>query len=559
MSLYAFVKSMEDFFHGRIDRKNILNHLKSFEDEFLAMEKENKYMDKHEKDIMEQAMDVLNNIYILLDDFETIPDSELKKQICDLTELQLSIGNKITSSEEQEINRLKNNFEHSYEKPGEKKSVLPAVFSSYGGSNIINFQFQTKPLGQLMPSGGNFNFHPAINFKKPPPEHYEDRKSDLQSSPLQGLLTVAKQYASLGTSLIEFSKVLENSFNEINSIKQNSIASEFEGNEKRFNGVLEEMLSKISGISNIITGREDDKDIKKYIVELEDLNGKFIELKKTIPRETDSTEEKSLAPETDDFMENIASFMTDNSTEEKSPAPETDDFMKNIASFMTDNSTEEKSPAPETDDFMENIASFMTDNSTEEKSPPFETDDFMENIASFAPDDSAVSDKEVIKEDVVSPLIELDMVEELIKNVIKSTSKEDFITENYITVKKTALMFLKDRIDSEEFKKILMEMKNTVIKARKEHEEAYLLESEWTVEVAAGDRLLMEGMNGYEKGLTLLEDNLYEKNEDKIKASIDMIYEANKKLVLNQCLVKYIEDILSQRNKISPLKNFLKI
>jgi len=151
------------------------------------------------------------------------------------------------------------------------------------------------------------------------------------------------------------------------------------------------------------------------------------------------------------------------------------------------------------------------------------------------------------------------MVEELIKNVAKSACKDDFITENYINIKKNALLFLTDRTEREKFEKMLMDIKHRVIKTRKEYEKSYLLENEWTVESAAGDRLLIEGMNDYEKGLTFLQDSLDEKNEEKIKAAIDMIYEANKKLVLNQCLVKYVENIISMRDKMSLLKRFLKV
>jgi len=170
-----------------------------------------------------------------------------------------------------------------------------------------------------------------------------------------------------------------------------------------------------------------------------------------------------------------------------------------------------------------------------------------------------VPDEEDNDDNAVSSPEETDMVEELINTVIASTPEEDFITESYITIKKTALMFLDGRVDRERFLTVVWEMKNKVIDAREKHEEAHLYEDEWTVEVAAGDRLLMEGMNGYEEALTFLADHAYEKNEETIKLGIDMVYEANKKLVLNQCLVNYVENVSSQSLPLSSLIQSLKI
>jgi hypothetical protein len=184
-----------------------------------------------------------------------------------------------------------------------------------------------------------------------------------------------------------------------------------------------------------------------------------------------------------------------------------------------------------------------------------ETDEFMSNFDFYAPDHSRKRDEENRDDNglpSVAEFVETDRVEELINNVIASTPEEEFITENYRNIKKTALMFLNGRVDQEEFLRVVREMKTMVIEARADHEEAPLLQSEWTVEVAAGDRLLMEGLNGYEEALTLLEESVYEKNEEMTKSGIDMVYEANKKLVLNQCLFHYVENIAFQIRSMPP-------
>ena len=345
MNMYEFLKSMEDFSAERIDKQPILNHLKNFKDEFITMAAENKYGEKYEKDIIEKSMDVINNIYILLEDDKLIPDDELKMHIDTLIKLHLSPCGTATDSEE-----------------------------------------------------------------------------------------------------------------------------------------------------------------------------------------TDASEKNSSEGERDDFMEDFSLFDSDDSSEGNSSECEADDFMKDFSLFDSDDSSEGNSSEGERDDFIKNFSLFASDVSSEKVSSEGETE-----------------------------TLELDMVEELIKNVAKSACKDDFITENYINIKKNALLFLTDRTEREKFEKMLMDVKHRVIKTRKEYEKSYLLENEWTVESAAGDRLLIEGMNDYEKGLTFLQDSLDEKNVEKIKAAIDMIYDANKKLVLNQCLVKYVENIISMRDKMSLLKRFLKV
>ena len=370
MNIYEFLKSMEDFSAERIDKQAILNHLKNFKDEFITMAAENKYGEKYEKDIIEKSMDVINNIYILLEDDKLIPDDELKMHIDTLIKLHLSPCGTATDSEE-----------------------------------------------------------------------------------------------------------------------------------------------------------------------------------------TDASEKISSEGERDDFMEDFSLFDSDDSSEGNSSEGERDDFMKDFSLFDSDDSSEGNSSEGERDDFMKDFSLFNSDNSSEGNSSEGERDDFIKNFSLFASD---VSSEKVSSEGETDTL-ELDMVEELIKNVAKFACKDDFITENYINIKKNALLFLTDRTDREKFEKMLMDIKHRVIKTRKEYEKSYLLENEWTVESAAGDRLLIEGMNDYEKGLTFLQDSLDEKNEEKIKAAIDMIYDANKKLVLNQCLVKYVENIISMRDKMSLLKRFLKV
>jgi len=179
-------------------------------------------------------------------------------------------------------------------------------------------------------------------------------------------------------------------------------------------------------------------------------------------------------------------------------------------------------------------------------------DGYIRNMNPYMPDEEDNDDN------AVSSPEETDMVEELINNVIASAREEDFITESYVAIKKTALMYLDGRVDRERFLAVVREMKNRVIDAREKHEEAHLYEDEWTVEVAAGDRLLMEGLNGYEDALAFLEAHACEKNEETIKLGIDMVYEANKKLVLNQCLVHYVENVSSQSLPLSSLLQSLK-
>ena len=310
-----------------------------------------------------------------------------------------------------------------------------------------------------------------------------------------------------------------------------TMAAENKYDEKYEKDIMEKSMDAINNIYILL---EDDKlipddELKMHIDTLIKLHLSPCGTA-TGSEETDASEKNSSEGERDDFMEDFSLFDSDDSSEGNSSECEADDFMKDFSLFASDDSSEGKSSEGEADDFMKDFSLFDSDVSSEKVSSEGETE-----------------------------TLELDMVEELIKNVAKSACKDDFITENYINIKKNALLFLTDRTEREKFEKMLMDIKHRVIKTRKEYEKSYLLENEWTVESAAGDRLLIEGMNDYEKGLTFLQDSLDEKNEEKIKAAIDMIYEANKKLVLNQCLVKYVENIISMRDKMSLLKRFLKV
>ncbi len=152
-------------------------------------------------------------------------------------------------------------------------------------------------------------------------------------------------------------------------------------------------------------------------------------------------------------------------------------------------------------------------------------------------------------EKIDSSLDKTDDVTELICMITEYTKDEDFITENYLFLEESLFEYMKDEIHEKDMRNILEKMKESVVKTKKEYEKTCIYPDEWTVEVAAGDRLLTEGINCYEESLNFIDKHLSGKDEIKLNEGLVGIYEANKKLVLNQHLTEYIKKLVSRMNE----------
>jgi hypothetical protein len=431
------------------------------ENELLRMKRESK--DKKERDIILQAIEVLDNIYTLLDELETIPYGELKKEIVKLTQIQTSFPdkNKISlpafkpDNGKQNITeekKLSNNRPIMSNNLYNLKTLVSSSEPTKKSSNAKSIpQFQITNMSQLMMSQANFKFHPDVKYKSPIQKQFKQKEFISDSgltSPLDNLLEVAKKYSSLGSSLIEFSSVLESSFNAINSLKEKELVYEDEHIKEDFSIVMEEILKRILKMSHVLTERESGNELHPSITELEKLNIKFVDLQKKMSQ----------------------------------PENEVDEFSKKI--------------------------------------------------------------RDDVEEDFITETFEIDETEELIRRMESSMKEEDFITETFVMIYEKTIEFFEGKIDEHEFKNVLNKVKISLQNARKNYEESYISPEEWTVEVAAGDRLFMEGINEFEEGLHFLESHSVTREEEKINEDIRKIYEANKKLVMNQHLAEYINKLV---------------
>jgi len=129
----------------------------------------------------------------------------------------------------------------------------------------------------------------------------------------------------------------------------------------------------------------------------------------------------------------------------------------------------------------------------------------------------------------------------IMEEVLKRVKEEEFITTGYLSIKKSAEEFYKGEINKTDFNDSLEKMLEIIEAAKGDYEETYISPDEWTIEVYLGDKILFEGLEGWGKGLKTLK-KCSNKDRAIIDKAMDIIYEANKKLVINQHLAKYIDE-----------------
>ncbi len=171
-----------------------------------------------------------------------------------------------------------------------------------------------------------------------------------------------------------------------------------------------------------------------------------------------------------------------------------------------------------------------------------EEPDFMEELPDFIEELKVLNEKFINFQKLPCPDDTVMTEEKLIEELRSRVSYEDFITSNYLLVCNKLENFLNNEIDEEEIKTIISSIKETIISVRDDYEKSYISPEEWTLEVYTGDKLLSEGLNTWEKGLVALEQCFTPGNKEEIDNALSIVFEGNKKLVLNQYLVKYIEE-----------------
>ncbi len=134
--------------------------------------------------------------------------------------------------------------------------------------------------------------------------------------------------------------------------------------------------------------------------------------------------------------------------------------------------------------------------------------------------------------------------EKLIEELYDRVCQDDFITSNYLLLRNKLEDFLDNETGEDDIKQILDSLKEIIVSVRDDYEKSYISAEEWTLEVYTSDKLLSEGLNTWEEGLATLEQCFRDRSKEEIDNAISIIFEGNKKLVLNQYLAKYIEEQL---------------
>jgi len=146
-----------------------------------------------------------------------------------------------------------------------------------------------------------------------------------------------------------------------------------------------------------------------------------------------------------------------------------------------------------------------------------------------------------------------DESEDLLDKIESKIPEEEFITTNYIKIRDSVSDFFEEKIEVRELISIFNEMKETIEQVRQKYEGIPISEDEWTLEVYTGDKLLTEGLNEWEVALDMLEECALEDEEEEIDYCLEKLYEANRKLVLNQHLSKYIDEQVKMKKKFAKL------
>jgi len=171
-----------------------------------------------------------------------------------------------------------------------------------------------------------------------------------------------------------------------------------------------------------------------------------------------------------------------------------------------------------------------------------EEPDFMEELPDFIEELQKLNER-FINFQTIPVQNETAMTEEkLIGELCGRVCQENFITSNYLLICNKIENFLNNETDEEDIKKIIDSIRETIISVREDYEKSYISPEEWTLEVYTGDKLLSEGLAEWEEGLALLRQCFTERNKAEIDKAISLVFEGNKKLVLNQCLAEYIDE-----------------
>ena len=167
--------------------------------------------------------------------------------------------------------------------------------------------------------------------------------------------------------------------------------------------------------------------------------------------------------------------------------------------------------------------------------------DFIEELIDLNKQYSLISDENKFKKSYE---------EELVEKVLSVVSEEDYDTVNYHKIREACYLFYEGEIDRDELHSSLDDMLFLIEAGRKDYENTYISADEWTLEVFLGDKMLLEGLDGWEKGLNFIK-KCNDLSIDSVEKVLDDIYEANKKLIINQYLSEYIEEQAGAVDKYS--------
>jgi hypothetical protein len=97
LNFYILNTTLEDFLHDKSNKKK-LEAFEAIENELLVMEKEYIYGSCQDRELIEKALDIINDIYMFLDELETVYAIKIRREIYELGRLHFIFEQKRETS-----------------------------------------------------------------------------------------------------------------------------------------------------------------------------------------------------------------------------------------------------------------------------------------------------------------------------------------------------------------------------------------------------------------------------------------------------------------------------
>ncbi|MFP4497527.1 MAG: hypothetical protein ACLFQV_04890 [Vulcanimicrobiota bacterium] len=129
--------------------------------------------------------------------------------------------------------------------------------------------------------------------------------------------------------------------------------------------------------------------------------------------------------------------------------------------------------------------------------------------------------------------------QEVIEAICEKIDEAEYKTATYKTLETRTGEYLSGMIDEDAYYNTIEELWEIMESTRKSYEGVYISSQQITNEIAMGDNLLREGLEGWLDALNYIIESIQLMDEEGVQQGLQMAFESNKKLVTQQHLSRY--------------------